>query len=757
MSLRIANRVLVLGLTLGLLLVWALVLAGCRHPERGAGGGVARLGEVRAPRGTPVVLISIDTLRSDHLPAYGYKGVETPALDALRRDAVLFARAYSVTPLTFPSHTSLLTGVFPAVHGVRDNVGYPLDVARIDKGEIPYLPRLLQRAGYATGGAVSAYVLQGKNGLATGFDFYDDDIEFRSNTGLGGLQRLGGETLAKAEGWLSTVAPKAADKPPFLFFHIYEPHTPYDPPEPYASRYASKYDGEIASADHVVGQLIADLKQRGLYDKALVVLLSDHGEGLNDHGEEEHGVFLYDEAIHVPLLVKLPGGQGGGGSVGRPVELTDVAPTVLTVLGLAVPQAMPGVSLLADGVAPRRVYSETFYPRLHFGWSELFSLVDLGHHYIEAPAPELYDRAKDPGEKSNVLRDERRVYAAFKREMERYDRRLKPPSEVDSETREAMRSLGYIGAGAGGGEGPLPDPKSKIASLADLKEGFRLTAQKSYPAAVAAFRRVIAANPKMVDAWEFLGRALERMGSMEAALAAYQEGLKISSGSPQVAVAAASLYFDLGRMDDAATHARMALRSHGSFAHGLLARIALQQNRLDEAEREARAAMDDKSARVGPMITLAEVLHARRDYPGALAQLRRARAAYDQRGAKDPDLLRGLDLIHGKVLADQGDASGAEAAFKKEIEQFPESLRAYSSLAILYALSGRGGEAGPTLQRMVQANPTPLAYAEAVKTLHVLKDDRSAGALLHLALGRFPDSTVLRGLGRGAARGAAGG
>ena len=717
-----------------LLLSLLLSLAACSR----SGGGTADV-----PKGTPVILISIDTLRADHLPAYGYKGVETPALDALRRDGVLYERAYSTTPLTFPSHTTLLTGVLPAVHGVRDNVGYKLDPGKVERGELPYLPEILKKAGYATGGAVSAYVLQGKTGLSTGFDFYEDGIEFRTGTGLGGLQRPGGETLRLSRDWLTSVK----DKPFFFFFHIYEPHTPYAPPEPYASRYPLKYDGEIATADHIVGDLIAELKTLGVYDKALVVLLSDHGEGLNDHGEEEHGVLLYDEAIHVPLILKLPKSQQAGGTTARPVQLLDVAPTVLGLLGLGVPKPMPGLSLLAQNVPPRRIYSETFYPRLHFGWSELFSLVDEKDHYIEGPDPELYDRQKDPRERDNVLKDERRVYGSMRQDLAAYDRRLAPPSAVDDETREAMKALGYIGSGAGADGGPLPDPKSKIGSLGDLREGFRLTAAKQFPEAAAAFRKVIAENPKMVDAWEFLARALQRMGKSDEALAAYQQALKVSNGSPQIAVAAASLYFDLGRLDEAETHAKMALGTHASFAHGLLAQIALQRNDLGAAEREARAAMDEKSLRLGPMITLAEVLHARKDDAGALELTRKAAEVYNQREAKDPELIRGLALVQGKLLADQGDAEGAERAFKTEIGLFPDSIRAYSNLAILYALTGRNAEVSSALQAMVAKNPSPPAYAEAVKTLRILNDANSATKLLRYAQGRFPGDSGLRKLG----------
>lgn len=693
------------------------------------------------PNGTPVVIISIDTLRADRLPAYGYEGVETPALDSLRADGVLFEKAYTPTPLTFPAHSSLLTGLLPDVHGVRDNVGYNLDP------KLPFLPKLLKEKGYATGGAVSAYVLQGKSGLDNGFDFYEDSVEFRAHAGLGGMQRPGSETLKLSRAWLESVR----GRPFFFFFHLYEPHTPYLPPEPFASRYASKYDGEVAAADRIVGDLLEELKRLEVYDKALIVLLSDHGEGLNEHGEEEHGVLLYDEAIHVPLLLKLPESQLAGAAVSRPSQLTDVAPTVLSLLGMPVPEAlkgMPLLDLLDDGAPVRRIYSETFYPRLHFGWSELASLTDGRHHYIEGPDPELYDLAADPGEKSNVLARERRLYAEMRTELGGYDRELAPPSAVDEEARQAMIALGYVGSAAGTTGGPLPDPKSRIGSLADLKAAFQHSARKEHAQAEAAYRRVLAVNPQMVDAWEFLGHALKSQGRNDDALAAYREGLRISNGSPSIAVSAASLYFALGRLDDAAAHARMAAPTHPSFAHGLLAQIALRRKDLEAAEKEARLAMEEESLRLGPMITLAEVLHARGQYEEALELTLRAGDVYEQREAKDPDLIQGLSLIRGKVLADVGDTASAEAAFLQEIRLFPADVRAYSNLAILYALSGRPERVGATLRRMVETSPTPVAYAEAVKTLRALNDPGSAESLLRFALGKFPRDEELRELAR---------
>jgi arylsulfatase A-like enzyme/Flp pilus assembly protein TadD len=748
-----------------LLAAWLVsaLATGCsrRTADRAAAGVPA------VPAGTPVVLISIDTLRADHLPAYGYRGVDTPAIDALRRDAILFQRAYTHAPLTLPSHTALLTGLLPAATGVRDNVGYTLDAARVRSGELPYLPQILERNGYATGGAVSAYVLQARTGLATGFDFYEDSIEFRTGAGLGGLQRPSSETLRLALPWLRGAAAPPA-RPFFLFFHLYEPHTPYDPPEPYASRYPLKYDGEIATADAVVGQLLAELKRLGAYDRSVVVLLSDHGEGLGDHGEDEHGVLLYEEAIHVPLLLKLPGGRLAGRSAGAPAALTDVAPTLLALLGLPVPAAMHGASLVGqlDGERggerqdrqdpqlglqrDRRVYSETFYPRLHFGWSDLASLVDRRYHYIEGPDPELYDLERDPRETRNLLRDERRVYAGMRRELAGYDRTLAPPAAVDPETRRAMAALGYVGrtAAAGGAAGTLPDPKRHLDTLKDLKQGFAAMAHHDYRAAAGVFERALAANPRMADAWEFLGRAREKLGEARAALAAYGRALAIDPGSATTALAAASLYFDLGQLDLAETHARMAASGSPSFAHDLLAEIALRRGKLEDAEREARAALDERGRRIRPRITLAEVLHARHRYEEALEQTRQAERAYAERAAPDPELIQGLALVRGKILADLGDAAGAEAAFRQEIQSYPDDLRAYPNLAILYALTGRPAAARDTLRQMVGSHPSAAAYAEAVKALRVLSDPGGAAAVLRLALGKFPGDPALTALAR---------
>src|SRR6202521_757107 len=280
-----------------LLFAMSLVAAGCGR----APGGASAAGTWKD---APIVLISIDTLRSDHLPAYGYRRVETPAIDALRRDAVLFTRAYSHVPLTLPSHCSILSGRLPGDHGVRDNVGYHFDAATHQS-----LPMVLKQAGYATGGAVSAYVLRVETGISRGFDFWDSQVAMQFSAGLAQSRRPGQETARLALDWLHGVA----GRPFFLFLHLYEPHSPYTPPEPFASRYKdSPYDGEIANADAVVGGVLAELRRLGVYERAVGVLLSDHGEGLGEHGEAENGMLLYRTTLQVPLLLKLPGARRGG-------------------------------------------------------------------------------------------------------------------------------------------------------------------------------------------------------------------------------------------------------------------------------------------------------------------------------------------------------------------------------------------------------------------------------------------------------------
>jgi len=717
----------------------AFLAAGCRPTSEPAGTS----GQVGTFPGAPIVVISIDTLRSDHLPAYGYRGVETPAIDALVKDAILYERAYSHIPLTLPSHATLLTGLLPPGNGVRDNVGYILEA-----GKHPHLPRSLKAAGYATGAAVSAYVLRAETGMAADFDFYDDAIDARAGQALGRSQRPGRETEESAKTWMHSVD----GKPFFLLLHLYEPHTPYEPPEPFATRYREHpYDGEIAAADSIVGDFLADLKQRGIYDRAIVVLLSDHGEGLLEHGEQEHGVFLYREALQVPLLVKLPGSLRGGTRVAAPAGLIDLFPTLVQLIGAPVPPGLDGTSLfdLGGPHAPvRSLYAETYYPRLHLGWSEATALIRDRFHYIRVPKPELYDLTADPGERANVLAGERRAYAALRQELEGRIRPLTAPAATDQETARKLGALGYITSSTGvGGDSrePLPDAKDRIATLKDFGLAFSEYEAQRYAEAVPAFERIVAVNPKMIDAWEHLGLALQKLGRREAALAAFQKAMNLSGGVAHVALATASLLVEMGRLDEARQHAELGLATSPASAHDVLAQIAMARKDPETAEREAHAALAVPGPKVAPLLTLAQVLTDRGKLEPALAAIQQAIDEVSRQPGHSP--FPGLFYLRGDVLARLGRTAEAVPSFEREIAGFPRDTRAYTRLSVLYASEGRSNDAVSALRRMVETNESPIAYAEAVKTLRVLGDPAGAQALLRHALALHPESPELRALG----------
>jgi choline-sulfatase len=697
------------GLVSGFAIVsLSVLLAGCRHrpntwPDTWPNA--------------PVVLISIDTLRSDHLPVYGYKGVATPAIDALRKDAILFEKAYSHYPLTLPSHTSLLSGLLPTHTGVRDNAGYTFDAAHH-----PYLPQLFKKAGYETGAAVSAFILRRATGLASGFDLYDDDISGGAGTDATDAdiaQRPGNVTARKALEWVKG----RGGKPFFLFLHLYEPHSPYEPPEPFASRYKSApYDGEIATADSIVGTVLAALKEQGIYDRAVIVLLSDHGEGLGEHGEEQHGFFLYRETLQVPLLVKLPGGARAGTAVSTPAQLVDVVPTLLAVTGIEKPAGLDGQSLLAlpgPEAPPRRIYAETFFPRLHYGWSDLASLIDGRFHYIHGPAPELFDLTADPGEKRDVLATERRAYSGLKQALDGYDRTLAAPSQEDAETARKLAALGYAGNAHLRGSGPLPDPRTKRGVLLDLQKAKHLAAAGHDAEAAAVLRGVVRQEPDMVDAWAFLATCLARQEPPDhaATLAAYQKAFELSGGSPEIALSVAGELLKMGRLDEAKAHAEMAVASNSDSAgaYEVLAGIALARKDADTA-----LAMLQRAGRANEAF--------RRDLGRLLTEKGRTQEA-----------LQVLAPLNGKTtepatlnttalaLSDAGRQPEAAALLEKALAADPKNARAHELLGMVELRRERPREARVQLEQALALNRRlPSAWNTLGVALYSLEGPEAA-------------------------------
>ncbi len=653
----------------------------------------------------PVILISIDTLRADHLPAYGYKNVDTPAIDAFRRDAILFENAYSHVPMTLPSHVALLTGLLPPANGVRDNLGYTLD-ARVH----PAVSNLLAQNGYATGAAVSAYVLRGPTGLASCFQTYDDVIPARAGVAVGDLSRPGNQTIAIAQQWIAG----RHSQPFFYFVHLFEPHTPYEPIEPFKSRYSSAYDGEIATADSYLGAFIDWLKQQKIYDDALIVLLSDHGEGLGDHGEQEHGVLLYRETLHVPLLVKLPHSQNGGASVREPVQLIDVAPTILSAVGSAVPKSMTGTSLLGTLPPARSIYSETFLPRIHLGWSELRSLVNDRFHYIDAPRPELYDVVGDPGEKTSVVDQQRRAFTQLRTAMEPYRTAAAAPSKVDPEEAARLAALGYIGsARTQNATGPLPNPVDHIGELERMKDGTRLEQENDVAGALRVYQSLTAANPRFTDAWLREAAAYETLGDLPKAIATYKHAIEIAPElADGIAISIANLQFKTGDLAGAEVHARLAMNRSPGAAHMVLAHVALSRHDTATAEKEARASMEDNSHIRDGAVVLAQVL-------ATSGRLDEALRTIDGI-SRDRSPVENLDATRGDILARMQRNAEAEQAFRSELENFPHNLDAYTKYAILLTTEGRVPDARATLDAMQRANPGAAAQRAAASTRKLL-------------------------------------
>jgi choline-sulfatase len=662
--------------------------------------------------GAPVILISVDTLRADHLPAYGYKDVATPNIDALAADGMLFANAWSHCPMTLPSHLTMLTGLLPTEHGVRNNLGF-----RFDAAKQPTIASLLHAHGYATGAAVSSYVLRGDTGLRGAFDWYDDAIDIGQGSAFADYQRGGDVTVARAEEWVGA----NASRPFFLFLHLYEPHVPYDPPEPFRGRYANAYDGEIATADALIGRVVQFLKSRGLYDRAIIVFTSDHGEGLGEHGEQQHSILLYREAIQVPLIVKLPASQRHGERIAANAALVDIAPTLASLTGVSLPQTHASSSLLALPKT-RDVYGETIYPYLQLGWSDLRSMIDDRYHYIDSPRPELY-ALDDVRETKNIIDSERRAAADFRAKLAHYPAANAVAPIVDREAAAKLAAIGYVGNVASRPDPrTLPNPRDSLAALDVMQQAFRLADQRQYAPAIVQLREVVAKNPRLTDAWTRLAQLYTDLGDVNAAVDAYKNAIA-SAGvfSPEIALMLGNLYVQAGRADEAEQVAGVAADASPEAATTLRARIAIARKDFGAAERFARELAERPNATAADFVLLGEVLSARGEYSGALRMADEASKRVTAAGRAN---VYGLEALRAEALARSDRPDEAIVAYEKEIAAFPANRIAYARLALLYYLTGDRAKYEATLARLMRANPTPPARDLVAQTRATLGDRR---------------------------------
>jgi arylsulfatase A-like enzyme/Flp pilus assembly protein TadD len=701
------------------------------------GTGLAAVGGWRyarasAPVSGPIIVISIDTLRADHLPAYGYTKVKTPAIDALAADGAVFERAYSHAPQTLPAHASILSGQLPFETGVRDNVGFT-----VKSGE-RLLPQMLRERGFTTGGVVSAYVLRKETGIGQGFDFFDGEMPPSSpELSIGQVQRDGGASEEIAEHWLDTIGTSRA----FLFLHLYEPHKPYAPPDRFAA-YAP-YDGEIAYTDEIVGRLLKYLKSHQLYDRSTIVLLSDHGEGLGDHGEQEHGLFVYDEALHVPLIIKQEGNAGAGRRIADLVQHIDLVPTILDLVKAPGAGNLRGRSLkpVLEGTGklpPTTIYSEALYARYHFGWSELTALTDERYRYIKAPREELYDLARDPRERTNIADERPQPRQALRGALDRVaaGATIQAPSEVSADARERLQALGYVGAQTDVSIKPgemLPDPKDKREILERYRTAVDLAGQREWPQAIALLQQILRDEPEMADVWSQLAVFATRLDRYDLSVDAYRHYIALKPQEPTAYIGAAAGLLKLRKLEEAREHASLAAevaadgdhRSKAS-AHEMLAKIALAKHDTDAARAEADLAYAEDPTLPLPIYINARLLYDQGKYADALPGFLEASAELKKSGTLQ---INELHFYTADTLARLERYPEAETAFIEELKYFPQNTRARGGLAMLYQASDKPEAAARVLDDMLRITPTPDSYALAARLYTMFGNRKQAEAV----------------------------
>ncbi len=654
-----------------LVLAAGAVLVVRSGPPKTEGEARARLAARRpAPADLNVVVVTLDTLRADRLGCYGFRGVETPNIDALAAEGVLFEQATSTVPLTLPSHASIFTGLIPPNHGVRDNGGFFVEE------KLTTLAERMKEGGWATGAFVGAWVLDSKWGIGQGFDHYSDrfDLSKYKVVNLGTVQKKGDEVMDLALEWLEGVKARKF----FAWVHLYDPHTPYEPPEPFASRYpGKKYLGEVAYTDQVVGRLVSRLK----------------AESLGEHGENAHTFFVYDATQHVPLVVRTPWGDRGRSRA--QVSTVDVMPTVLDLVGLPPEPGLDGRSLArlvlhpaAD--SPGVAYSETYFPRFHYGWQHLRAMRDGKWKYIEAPTPELYDVQQDPGETKNV-------YKAFSRRAE--DLRLllekvagdgvqAAPDEatLDPETLQRLAALGYVGGGPRvDPEAVLPDPKDKIVLFERMGDARALAKEEKLEEAVAAMQAVLAEDAGILDAHTTLGGWLRKLQRPDEAIAAYRRTLEIDPKNEMALAALAEVYRAQGKPDAAIEGYRTVLKLEPRQPHMWyqLATLYLDLGREAEARRTFEAALEHNPGMGAAYNSLAALAFERGDVAEAERLVRK--------GLELEEGLRSSRFNLGRILEARGDVADAERLYREELQQFADNGRARFNLAQLARQRGDQG------------------------------------------------------------------
>jgi arylsulfatase A-like enzyme/Tfp pilus assembly protein PilF len=671
----------------------------------------------RLPRGVArdhlnVVVITLDTTRADRIGIYGAHDVETPTIDRLGNEGVLFEQAVSVAPLTLPAHSSIFTGKFPPEHGVRDNGGFFLGPEQTTLAEV------LKARGYRTGAFVAAYVLAAKWGINQGFDTYFDDFDLSQTRALSlsAIQRPANEVLDKALPWIE----QSGNSPFFAWIHLYDAHSPYRPPEPFASRYkAHPYNGEIAFVDSQIARLVAALQTRNLYDRTIIVVMGDHGESLGEHGEGSHGFFVYNSVTRVPFVIRAPFTLTGHRRVADPVRSVDVMPTVLDLLGAPPAAGVSGASLVplmtgAKTELALDAYSEAMYPLHHYGWSDLHALRSGRYKVIDAPRPELYDIDRDPGETTNLFADRRALGDRMIGQLRTIEggfaktAAAMPAADVDPEARERLAALGYVGTFVATSSDPRAgraDPKDKIElfnklnTATDLSKDRDTNAESSFARVIALLTDVIKEDDQVIDAWFMRGTKYLAHGDLEKAVEDFKHALTLKPDYDLAVSNLAQAYRRMGN-DDAALagfERYLALDPKDPFVQYQMGEIWLDRGDLARAEGLFRRALEVDPSVVAARNALGVIALQRGDPATADRLIREALAAKPT-----------LRLAHFNLalLAEgRGDISAAEREYIEELKQHPENYKSAFNLSRLYEQAGDRQGQIDALKQSIVSNP----------------------------------------------------
>ena len=542
-----------------------------------------------------LILITLDTTRADHLGCYGHAQALTPTLDSLASAGMLCERTITTVPLTLPAHATILTGLSPLKHGIQDNGTFVL------AENFTTIAEYLQAAGYQTGAFVSAFVLSDAYGTQQGFTTYDDRFY---------NERSAQQTSLRAARWLDRIDP---ERPFFLWLHYYDPHLPFRPPEPYRSMsHLQPYDQEIAAMDASIGWFVNQLGARGMLANTDFVIVGDHGEGLGDHGEIEHGVFLYDATLHVPLIIALHDGRGAGERCGDLTTTEDVAPTLLELAGLDVPTEVDGVSLLArfGGRQPtpdRAGYAETYFPEYNFYYSHTYALCTEQWKYISAPRPELYDLTVDPAELEDLIATRRGMAADLAARLDQQRSATLPEGGAENtlslEEIERLQSLGYLGGGQMAmemettGEFILPDPKDLGPNVQIFSKGLEALNAGRPDEALELLEQVLRHNPENIIVRLNLGKLYMQIGRGPAAVDQLEQAVILAPKSGTCRKFLGMAYQKVGRYRDAIAAFRL-IEQHATQGMTASMEIARTQLMLGEAE-EARLSMRHLVDRAG--------------------------------------------------------------------------------------------------------------------------------------------------------------